>query len=319
MRKLMVCAVAVLALVVPATPAAASQPGRPSSNAALVQQDLFIRSTEGVRLHVHSVGGGPGARVVVFVHGGAGLSLETLSFFDALASHSLQVVGYDQRGSGTSSAPANGDYSLDADIADLGAVQRWTGAAQIAIAGHSWGGVPAQAYTATHPDRVSTLILLDAIPLNWRAALAGFANQAARIAALQRKGLIPNTLPPVRHDSCLAQVKAITPAYLASPREAAPPGLWGPSCSAAEGDATFLGFVDARKRLPALTEALGRWRGDALVVQGSRDLFGLVWLRTSVKQLKSATTEQLAVPDAGHFPWIERPGQVLSAVGPYLR
>jgi hypothetical protein len=35
-------------------------------------------------------------------------------------------------------------------------------------------------------------------------------------------------------------------------------------------------------------------------------LFGLQWLRISVKELRSAPTQSVVVPFAGHFPWIER-------------
>jgi proline iminopeptidase len=318
MRKLLITGAALFALLGSALPAAASQSATSAPSRALVVRDTFIASTDGVRLHVHSVGGGPGARVAVFVHGGPGLAWQTLSFFDALAGPKLEVVGYDQRGAGESSSPADGNFALAAQVADLDAVRRWTGATRIAVVGHSWGGIPASVYTAVHPQRVSALVLLDAIPLDWAAFLKGIDNRNARVAALQAKGLIPAQLPPVRHDSCLAQVKALTPAYLAFPREQVSRTIWGPSCSESGAVAASVGFDRAVGRLPALADALGAWQGPALVIQGARDPFGLVWLRTSVAELNSPSTQRLVVPDAGHFPWIEKPNQVLSAVRTFL-
>jgi hypothetical protein len=75
------------------------------------------------------------------------------------------------------------------------------------------GRVPAEVYTATHPGHVAALALLDAIPLNRAVTVAGLNRRNEIATDLQRVGLIPNPLPPVRHNSCLALVKAITPGY----------------------------------------------------------------------------------------------------------
>ena len=140
------------------------------------------------------------------------------------------------------------------------------------------------------------------------------------MSRLQRQGLIPKSLPPVRHDSCLAQVKALTPAYLANPRLPVNRSVvWGSSCTASTGNRTFNAFFHKRGELPGLAAALGRWHGHALVMQGAMDLFGLQWLRTSVAELRSAPTQSVVVPFAGHFPWIERTSLVLKIVRLFTR
>jgi proline iminopeptidase len=280
----------------------------------------YIRSTDGVRLWVHSVGGGPGAKVLVVVHGGPGLSLTYLSIFDRLASRTRQVVSYDQRGAGLSTSPADGNYGLGAQVSDLAAVQRWTGARQIEILGHSWGGIPAAAYTALHPGHVAALALLDALPLSWAAFVAGEKRIGTRITRLQQEGLIPNPLPPIRHNSCLALDRALTPAYLANPREHVNRvALWGSSCTESTSSLTFEAFDKDRGQLPGLAASLGRWHGPALVMQGAQDPFGLQWLHTSVAELRSAMTKAVPVPRAGHFPWVERPGLVLRTVSQFTQ
>ena len=109
--------------------------------------------------------------------------------------------------------------------------------------GHSWGGLVAAAYTARHPDHVAALALLDALPLNWAAFIAGENRISKRISAFQAAGLIPNPLPPVRHNSCVAQVEALTPAYLANPRERVNRAtLWGGSCTESTDVSTFDAF-----------------------------------------------------------------------------
>jgi proline iminopeptidase len=309
---------------VPASASAAARP--PAAAPSAVSHGLphwsgYIQSTDGVRLWVHSVGGGAaGARVVVLVHGGPGLNLGYLSVFDTLANPARQIVSYDQRGAGRSTRPANGDYGLAAQASDLEAVRRWTGAQQITILGHSWGGIPAAVYTATHPGHVAALALLDAEPLNWAAIVGGFNRLGQRITMLQSKGLIPNPLPPFRHNSCLARWKALTPAYLANPREHVNrSALWGPSCTYSTNVHTFNAFFRDRGELPDLVAALGRWHGRALVMQGAKDPFGLQWLRTSVAELRSAPTHSIVVPFAGHFPWIERTSLTLRIVRIFIR
>jgi pimeloyl-ACP methyl ester carboxylesterase len=303
-------------------PGAASSPvSRSAGSRGLRSWSGYIRSTDGVRLWVHSVGGGAsGAKVVVLVHGGPGLSLTYLSIFDRLASPARRIVSYDQRGSGRSTKPADHDYRLAAQVSDLEAVRHWTGAEQVTILGHSWGGLLAAAYTALHPAHVAALALVDALPLNWAAFLAGENRIGKRITALQGEGLIPNPLPPILHNSCLARDEALTPAYLANPREhVSAPAVWGSSCTYSTDVRTFNAFDHDRGQLPKLAAALGTWRGRALVMQGAGDPFGLQWLRTSVAELHSATTKQLAVPKAGHFPWIEQPSLVLQTVGQFTR
>ena len=195
----------------------------------------------------------------MLVHGGPGLSLTYLNIFDRLASPARQIVRYDQRGAGRSTRPTNGQYGIAAQVSDLEAVRHWTGAQQIDILGHSWGGIPAAAYTALHPGHVAALALVDALPLSWTAFEAGEKRIGARITSLQQEGLIPNPLPPIRHDSCLALERALTPAYLAHPREQVNrTALWGSSCTESTSNLTFEAFDQDRGQLPGFAASLGR-------------------------------------------------------------
>jgi pimeloyl-ACP methyl ester carboxylesterase len=279
-----------------------------------------VNSTDGVSLWVHSVGGGaPNAKVIVLVHGGPGLSLTYLKIFDLLASPARQVVSYDQRGSGLSTAPADGDYDIEAQVSDLDAVRAWSGAQQITVIGHSWGGYLAAAYTALHPANVAALALIDALPPDLDAAATGEELLGERISQLQAEGLIPNPLPPVQNNSCLADDEALTPAYLANPREPVnPSAVWGSSCTESTADSATEAYANDSGEFPALVAALGQWRGKALVMQGAGDPFGLGWSSTSVAELQSAQTQLVIVPGAGHFPWIERPGLVLLTLAKFI-
>ena len=325
-RRLLASAFAMAVLAVAcAAPAAAAVAGPATAGVPVVSHRLrswsgYIQSTDGVRLWVQSAGGGaPGAKVVVLVHGGPGLSLTYLKIFNSLASPAEQIVSYDQRGAGRSTQPTNNNYGITAQVSDLESVRHWSGAAQITILGHSWGGFVAAAYTALHPGNVAALALLDALPPNWAVFQAGETRIGNRITKLQGEGLIPNPLPPIQHNSCLARDQALTPAYLANPGEhVSPLAVWGDSCNYSTSVATFDAFAQDQGQLPGLATALGRWHGRALVMQGAEDPFGLQWLHTSVAELKSAAITQLPVPNAGHFPWIENPKLVLATVSHFI-
>ena len=320
-RRALACVTAVLAvaLFAPAGALAAVRSATPAAD-QLQTWSGYINSTDGVSLWVNSVGGGaPDAKVIVLVHGGPGLSHTYLKIFDLLASPTRQIVSYDQRGSGRSTAPADGDFGIDAQVSDLDAVRTWTGGQQITVIGHSWGGYLAAAYTAMHPSNVAALALIDALPPDFNAAVTGEELLGARISQLQGEGLIPNPLPPVQDDSCLADDEALTPAYLADPREPVnPSAVWGSSCTQSTANNATLAFVNDQGQFPALVAALGQWQGNALIMQGADDPFGLGWSSTSVAELGSAQTHLVIVPGAGHFPWIEHPVLVLLTLANFI-
>jgi pimeloyl-ACP methyl ester carboxylesterase len=314
----------VAALVAPAlvAPAGALAAGRPAASAADQSHAWsgYVSSTDGVNLFVTSVGGGaPNAKVIVLVHGGPGLSHTYLKIFDLLASPTRQIVSYDQRGSGRSTAPADGDFGIDAQVSDLDAVRTWTGAQQITVIGHSWGGYLAAAYTALHPSNVAALALIDALPPDFNAVVTGEQLIGARISQLQNEGLIPNPLPPVENNSCLADNEALTPAYLADPQNPVDrSAVWGSSCTESTSESATQAFVNDLGEFPALVTALGQWQGNALVMQGAEDPFGLGWSSASVAELASAQTHLVIVPGAGHFPWVEHPAFVLLTLARFI-
>jgi pimeloyl-ACP methyl ester carboxylesterase len=198
-------------------------------------------------------------------------------------------------------------------------VRSWSGAQQITVIGHSWGGYLAAAYTALHPSNVAALALIDALPPDLNAAATGEELLGERISQLQGEGLIPNPLPPIQNNSCLADDEALTPAYLANPREPVDPSaVWGSSCTESTAVSATDAFGNDQAELPVLVADLGQWQGRALVMQGAEDPFGLGWSSTSVAELQSAQTHLVIVPGAGHFPWIEQPGLVLSTVGQFI-
>src|SRR3990172_11880881 len=78
-------------------------------------------------------------------------------WFESLASK-MQLVRYDARGAGLSARDVT-DFSLDAQMLDLEAVADQLGLERFALFASSDAGMTAIAYAASHPERVSHLIL----------------------------------------------------------------------------------------------------------------------------------------------------------------
>jgi proline iminopeptidase len=98
---------------------------------------------------------------VVFLHGGPGYNSYSFSVLEGpQLETSLRMVYVDQRGSGRSERPANGDYSMPTLVADIEALRRALGVEQLNIVAHSFGTILALEYAAAHPAQVAHLVIV---------------------------------------------------------------------------------------------------------------------------------------------------------------
>ena len=115
----------------------------------------------GVR-HWYKVAGNaaPGAPPVVFLHGGPGGDTYTFEHSAGrLMERDLQLVYFEQRGSGRSDKPADGDYAVTNLVEDLEALRRHLGVPRVSIITHSFGTVIGLSYAAKYPDRVARMVI----------------------------------------------------------------------------------------------------------------------------------------------------------------
>lgn len=272
--------------------------------------------TDGVTLNVERQGNPNAKEVVIGVHGGPGLSLESLDLLQLLAGPDRQLVRYDQRGAGISTAPENGNYSLDQQLADLDAVRVSTGADKVDLIGESWGGLLATAYAAEYPAHVDELVLLDAIPLDYTEFLNGQKRFKKRLTALQESGDVPSPLPASTNNSCAGPLAAVFPAYVAKPDNKVPKDLG--SCTADVSKDSYAAITQPGI-LAAYAKDLTNFHGDALVIAGDDDPFGKQWPERIVSLFKNANTQQLNLPNTGHFALFEQQKKVLSSIDTFLK
>ncbi|NJL85478.1 MAG: prolyl aminopeptidase [Leptolyngbyaceae cyanobacterium SM1_1_3] len=103
--------------------------------------------------------GNPQGKPVVFLHGGPGGGVHPLyrQFFDP---QRWRIVLFDQRGCGQSTPHAALDENTTWHlVADIEVLRSHLGVKQWVVFGGSWGSTLALAYSQTHPDRCTGLIL----------------------------------------------------------------------------------------------------------------------------------------------------------------
>lgn len=116
--------------------------------------------------------GNPQGKPAVFVHGGpgAGCDLRARRFFDPDA---YRIILFDQRGCGRSRPQAslidNTTWHL---VADMEKLRKHLGIDKWLVFGGSWGSTLALAYSQTHPQRVSEIVvrgifMLSQFELRW--------------------------------------------------------------------------------------------------------------------------------------------------------
>jgi pimeloyl-ACP methyl ester carboxylesterase len=125
-------------------------------------ESRFFQS-QGLRLH-YADWGNEDAPPLLLVHGGRDHCRSWDLVARALQPH-FHVLAPDLRGHGDSDWTKGGSYALTEYVYDLSRLVRHVGAWQVAIIGHSMGGMVGLIYAGTFPDEVSALVVLDGVTI----------------------------------------------------------------------------------------------------------------------------------------------------------
>ena len=154
----------------------------------------------GVRLHVRDTGP-PGAPAVILLHG-FGSSLQTWDDWARGLEADHRVVRFDLPGFGLTGPDPSGDYAESRSLAVLLGLMDRLGIARAALIGNSMGGRIAWEFAASHPDRMTKLVLVSP---------DGFASPGLAYGVAPQVGLTMRLLPYVMPTFLLRATLA--PAY----------------------------------------------------------------------------------------------------------
>lgn len=102
---------------------------------------------------------GSGPETLVCLHGGPGMDHRYMEPLSKIAGDGVQVLLYDQLGSGESDRPDDDSlWVVPRFVEELEAIRQELGLGNVHILGHSWGGCLALEYTLAYPEYVESLM-----------------------------------------------------------------------------------------------------------------------------------------------------------------
>ena len=271
---------------------------------------------DGTELAYHVRGAG---EPLICLPGGPMRASACLGDLGGLSGH-RRLIRLDLRGTGDSAVPADrSSYRCDRLVDDVLALQDHLGLASADVLGHSAGANIAVQYATRHPHRVSRLVLVT--PSGRAVGLEPDTEMRREIVSL-RQG------EPWFAEAAAAFERIAAGGGAEADWAATAPffyGRWDAAAQAYDAAEAEQTNEDAAEAFgadgafdPVVTRAgLAGLGSPVLVVGGSLDL----------QRPPAVTAEYAALfpsarlvvqPGAGHFPWLDDPGQFVSAVSGFL-
>jgi pimeloyl-ACP methyl ester carboxylesterase len=275
-------------------------------------------SYDGTRLSYVEVGTGPR---LVCLPGGPGRAAAYLGDLGGLADDRTLVL-LDSRATGRSEVPADpASLRFDRLAEDVEALRGHLGEERLALLGHSAGTEVAQAWASRHPEAVERLVLVTP-----GGKLQGVQRQDVAQIQASRAG------EPWYADAreALDALATAPPSVQQQLWRAARPfmyGRWDERTQAHAATAETqtskraeLGFRPAREEdvdVAGLVAGLAQVTAPVLLVGGERDALTGVAAVAAVAGCFPAA-QQVVLPRAGHFPWVDEPAAFAEAVRGFL-
>jgi pimeloyl-ACP methyl ester carboxylesterase len=231
-----------------------------------------------------------------------------------------ELVFLELRGTGGSQAPADeATYRVDRMTEDIEALREHLGLSRIGLLGHSAGGDLALLYAARYPERIARLVLLT--PALYSVGMV--PSDQEFIALMERRSGEPwyeEALAAVRAadagDDSAENASKYLPFYYgrwdAKAREhATDEASWPAPAVAAQY------YADGAFDPPGTREQLRNLTAPVLVYAGHLDLGPTPEVAAELAAIFPAG-QLIVQPGAGHFPWVDDPVPVGSALSAFL-
>jgi proline iminopeptidase len=291
-----------------------------------------------VRLYHYADGSGPN---VLVVHGGPGHPMHTpppglKSLADRRCFHY-----YDQRGCGNSSRPVdrfasanfyenmlavNAALGLGAQVSDIEKIRRILKEEKLVLIGHSFGGFLAALYAAEFPQQVKALVLVAPADLLVLPQKGGGLFE--RVRASLPAGMQPAYAAYLKRYLNFSGIFALSDAELTAlnaefaryyAAAAAARGFATPAAGNVQGNGGWMvqAMYLSMGRRHDYRAALRRVQAPVLVIHGSRDFQTEAESRAYTRCFPHARFA--TIPNAGHFPFTDRPEEFAAVTGQFLR
>lgn len=248
----------------------------------------------------------PGRHPVVLVHGGPG-EPDYLAPVAGLISDLCLVHRYDQRGTGGS--PWEGEHTIARHVHDLELLLDAWGHDRIVLAGHSYGTSLASYFLLAHPERVAGLVQLAGPFLEpWREAYR--AAERARRSDEQQARL--DELDAIGSRTEAEEIEYLTLSWFTDHHDRDRAWDWALASARTQRPVNYAmnAQLNAATKTDPLESHVDELREHlppgAVIIGGAGDTRPADALRRLGARLGC---EVIIVPDAGHDPWLEAPGQ----------
>jgi pimeloyl-ACP methyl ester carboxylesterase len=248
---------------------------------------------------------------VLLLHGGPGLSYE---YLDGLADElgpDFRVAAFQQRGLEPSTQ--QGPFTIAQAVEDVVAVLDGLGWSRALLVGHSWGGHLGFRVAAAHPDRLRGALAVDPIGVVGDGGTAAFEAEMGARTPKERRERAQHLdgramAGEGTRQEFLEALQIMWPAYFADPDNAPPmPPVW----MSVEAYSGLIGEMPTGLEEVAAALALGNVAYGVVAGAGSPIPWGQAARATAELSPRAFLT---VVPGAGHFPWLEAPGSVRTAL-----
>jgi proline iminopeptidase len=281
---------------------------------AYAADGTFIR--DGVELHYRTAGTGT---PVILLSGGPGMDVDYMTPVGEFLPDSYQRVFYEQRGTGRSKVRlAPETMTMQHVVEDLEALRVHLKRDRLVLVGHSWGGMLAMAYAASHPDRVDRMVLIGSGGptvefLQWftdniRARLRSEDIEAEHYwEEAMKRGVDADK-------AGLEGMRAITPGYFFERAKGLAFASGLPDGSMHQ-QVNGLLIADLIKQYD-LRPGLRQLNRPVLIVQGHQDPIGDKTAEDIHDAIKGSVLAY--INQSGHFPWIEQPDEFRKAMAAFF-
>ncbi len=281
-------------------------------------QEKYVKVKDG-ELYCRSMGEG---KPLIVVHGGPGLSQEyLLPQLEKLAENNF-VIFYDQRGSGKSKgiiSPETITMKIFSD--DLDQVRKAYHLDKVSVLGHSWGGLLSLQYAIDHPDTMHKLILMNSCPDNeadfdlfmkeWMQRMTPFMKEFTLIAHSQK-------FAEGDPETYKNYYTLVFRTYFVNPQLVSQLSLLDSRQANLNGTKTGTILRENFLLKPFnLNTAINKLKCPTLIIHGDKDVIPVetaYHLKANIPQSKL-----VVIKECGHFPYIEKPGQLFPLLTSFLQ